>query len=233
MTPGAVLAGRRAERGLTLEQASAATRIKSEHLGALEADEIERLPAPVYTRGYLRTYARYLGLDPEPLVDSLRASEQDPRRTLGLGTVTARPRLALTAPAVAAIGLLVLAGAFGFYAWRQIDSNQRSPSAPPGPVSPLAAASPPATPLPSPTPQQRPIVVGVRVADSVWLNVIVDGKSQYSDSGKILPAGSVVYFTGLDIKITSGKGAATFITIDNQPLGTLGTGVVTREFTAP
>jgi hypothetical protein len=62
--------------------------------------------------------------------------------------------------------------------------------------------------------------------------VIVDGKSEYTDSGKILPAGSEVYFTGVDIKITSGKAAATMITVDGHALGALGTGVATREFSS-
>jgi hypothetical protein len=65
----------------------------------------------------------------------------------------------------------------------------------------------------------------------VWLSVIVDGKSQYG-SGRILPAGSQVYFTGLDIKITSGRATATLITIDGQPMGSLGSGVATRDFTS-
>jgi hypothetical protein len=95
-----------------------------------------------------------------------------------------------------------------------------------------ALVIPTATPLPSPSPQPRPIVVGVRLTDSVWLNVIVDGQSQYSDSGRILPAGSQVYFTGVDIKITSGKAAATMITVDGRPLGALGSGVATREFSS-
>jgi len=229
-TVGAVLAAKRGERGLTIEQVAAATRIRAEHLSALEADEPGRLPAPVYAKGYLRTYARHLGLDPEPLVDALRSPAQNTRRALELVTVAGRPRMVLTAPAAAAAGRVLLASAFALYAWRQIESDSRPGiSAPPGQP---ALVVPLAKPLPSPSPSPRPIVVGVRVTDSVWLNVIVDGKSQYSDSGKILPAGSQVYFTGVDIKITSGKAAATLITIDGRAIGALGTGVATREFTS-
>src|SRR5450759_5952936 len=98
-TVGAVLAPKRGERGLTIEQVAAATRIRAEHLSALEADEPGRLPAPVYAKGYLRTYARHVGLDPEPLVDALRSPAQNTRRALELGTVAGRPRMVLTAPA--------------------------------------------------------------------------------------------------------------------------------------
>jgi len=126
VTLGGFLAAKRGERGLSLQQASSATHIRLEHLSALEADEPESLPAPVYARGYLRTYARYLGLDEESLVAKLQTPVADLRKTLGLGTVTVRPRIVLTGPAAALAGLLLLAGAFTAYAWRQIESDQRT-----------------------------------------------------------------------------------------------------------
>src|ERR1700737_2878059 len=119
MTFGEVLAAKRGERGLTIEQAAAATRIRAHYLSALESDELERLAAPVYAKGHLRTYARYLGLDPEPLVAMMRVEAQEPRRLLGIGRVVMRPRMVLTAPAVAAAGLVLLVGAFSGYAWGQ------------------------------------------------------------------------------------------------------------------
>jgi cytoskeletal protein RodZ len=230
VTIGAVLAERRGERGLTIEQVASATRIRADHLRALESNEPERLPAPVYAKGYLRTYALFLGLDPEPLIDVLHSPVQHPGRALGLGMLAARPRIVLTGPAAAAVGLVLLGGAFAYYAWRQVEADQRPPVTVPN--GQQVAVVPTATPSPSPSPQPRPIVVGVKVTDAVWLNVIVDGKSEYTDSGKILPAGSEVYFTGVDIKITSGKAAATMVSVDGHALGALGTGVATREFSS-
>jgi hypothetical protein len=167
-----VLAAKRGERGLTIQQAASATRIRAEHLAALEADDTERFAAPVYAKGYLRNYARYLGLDPEPQVTLLHHGPRDPHRALGLRHLAVRPRLVLTAPAVASAGLVV------------------------------------------------------------WINVIVDGKPQYADAGKTLQAGSQVYFTGVDVKVTSGGAGATFVTIDGHALGALGAGVATREFSS-
>lgn len=151
MTIGAFLAAKRGERGLTLQQAAHATHIRLEHLVALEADEPEHLPAPVYARGYLRTYASYLGLDEESLVSKLHAPVQDPRKTLGLGMMlAARPRFVLTGPAAAVAGLLLLAGAFTGYAWRQIEADQRGTIIT-APATP-AIDSPPPTPLTTPSP---------------------------------------------------------------------------------
>lgn len=150
MTIGAFLAAKRGERGLTLQQASAATHIRLEHLTALEADEPELIPASVYARGYVRTYARYLGLDAESLVARMPSQVQDARHNLGLRAIATRPRFVLTGPAAAAAGLLLLAGAFTAYAWRQIESDQRGTIVT-APATP-AVFSPLATPTTSPSP---------------------------------------------------------------------------------
>jgi cytoskeleton protein RodZ len=229
VTTGTLLAAKRGERGLTIQQAAAATRIQADYLLALESDETAPFAAPVYAKGYLRTYARYLGLDPESLVAGLDGPAGPPRLALGLGRSERKPRVVITGPAAAAAGLVLLAGAFGGYAWRQMTADQRTLS-----VAPAAQATPAASASPagSPSVQARPIVVGVRVTDVVWINATVDGAPQYSDSGRTLQPGSVVYFTGVDVKITSGKAAATFITVDGRNLGALGIGVTTKEFSS-
>ncbi len=61
----------RQERNLTLEQASQETHIRLAYLQALEAGEFERLPSMVQVRGFLRAYARFLGIDPQPFLATL------------------------------------------------------------------------------------------------------------------------------------------------------------------
>lgn len=229
MTPGQALAARRAEHGLSIEQVVASTRIRAEHIRALEADDFDRLLASVYARGYLRTYAAYLGLDGDALLSQMPATPTAPKLALGLEKTERRPRVVITTPAAAAAGLVLLAGIFTGYVWRQVTADQRAPVAL---ASPAATNGVSATAVASPAIQTRPIVVGVRVTDVVWINVVVDGTPQYGDSGRTLPAGSVVYFTGTDVKITSGKASATFITIDGRNLGPMGVGVATREFSS-
>jgi hypothetical protein len=61
---GRALEQARIAGGISLDEAATATRISSRYLLALEQEELDELPAPIYARGFLRTYAGYLGLDP-------------------------------------------------------------------------------------------------------------------------------------------------------------------------
>ncbi|TVR03382.1 MAG: helix-turn-helix domain-containing protein [Deltaproteobacteria bacterium] len=65
---GDVLRSRRAELGYTLKEIAATTRIQQANLLALEEERFEELPAEVFTRGFLRSYARELGLDEEDVI---------------------------------------------------------------------------------------------------------------------------------------------------------------------
>jgi hypothetical protein len=66
---GSSLREARSRRGIELAQVERDTRIRSRYLAALEDERFEMLPAPAYARGFLRTYADYLGLDGQQFVD--------------------------------------------------------------------------------------------------------------------------------------------------------------------
>jgi len=65
---GDSLRQQREKRGITLDQAAADTRIREKFLKALEDGDLQSLPGAVYTKGFLRNYAEYLGLDDEESV---------------------------------------------------------------------------------------------------------------------------------------------------------------------
>jgi len=88
VTLGEVLAAKRRERRLTVEQAATATRIRAHYLSALESNELERLASPVYAKDHLTTYARYLGLDPVPLLKLLKTEAGNPRGHVSIGMLT-------------------------------------------------------------------------------------------------------------------------------------------------
>jgi cytoskeleton protein RodZ len=82
---GPILEKARKERGLTLEEAEHATKIRKRYLSGLEREDYGALPDAVYARGFLKTYANYLGLDGEELARELR-DRRRPRRERSSGT---------------------------------------------------------------------------------------------------------------------------------------------------
>jgi cytoskeleton protein RodZ len=77
---GSSLRAARMRQELELSQAEHDTRIRAKYLRALEDERFDVLPGAAYTKGFLRTYADYLGLDAQPFVDEYNtrfASEEE------------------------------------------------------------------------------------------------------------------------------------------------------------
>ncbi len=78
-----ILKHRRESLELSLSEAEQATRIRLSYLEAIESGDYDELKDDVYSRGYVRNYADYLGLDPKPIMkiyERERASEREMRR---------------------------------------------------------------------------------------------------------------------------------------------------------
>lgn len=74
---GEKLQREREMRGVTLEEIAEATKIGTRNLRALETNDFDKLPGGIFNKGFVRAYARYLGIDEEQAVaDYLAASGQ-------------------------------------------------------------------------------------------------------------------------------------------------------------
>jgi len=69
---GEVLRAAREAKGVDLARVERETKIRERYLSALERGDYRELPGAVYTKGFLRNYGAYLGLDPEYLIDLYR-----------------------------------------------------------------------------------------------------------------------------------------------------------------
>lgn len=105
----------RARRGISLGDAERTTRINRVYLEAIEEGRLETLPAPVYTRGFVRLYARFLGLDPDAAVAMIpeglpRPAGLEPMPGMRRTAPPTVPLPPLTPPVIAAIvgGLVLL-----------------------------------------------------------------------------------------------------------------------------
>jgi cytoskeletal protein RodZ len=128
----------RERRGVSLAEAARDTRIRSEFLEAIEAGEYERLLGDVHARACLRSYATYLGVSPERVLELYGPSETQPEAPpprlstdpdLRLPRRRDDARLLL----MVAAAVLVLAGAFGVL-------SARDPAPAPAPMASATAA---------------------------------------------------------------------------------------------
>ena len=118
---GQRLRDRRVTRGQSLEEVENAIRVNTAYLLALEEEHYDVLPAPVYARGFMRSYARYLGLDPEEAVAQMSGMLAPPggleplpglRRTPSSFPEINRPLVGVIAAGVVLVALVLAAGAF-------------------------------------------------------------------------------------------------------------------------
>jgi cytoskeleton protein RodZ len=92
---GSQLRAAREAQGLTFEQVFKATRIKQSYLEAIEANQFQTLPGSVQARGFVRSYANFLGLDGEHLASLLDA---DKTVKTDIRPMPAAPRPIVTPP---------------------------------------------------------------------------------------------------------------------------------------
>jgi cytoskeletal protein RodZ len=180
---GTWLRRQREARTIELREIADHTKISIRYLEALENDRFEVLPAPVFTKGFLRQYGRYIGLDPDQVVntylnalqegDAVEGEDPSPRGRSG----TNRAYGVLLV--IAAIVLLGLVGYLTFMVERR-DSGEdvRPPIAAP-PIErpePLAGSTPETGET-----STAPLVVTLDFVDDSWLETEVDGVRQLSE----------------------------------------------------
>ncbi len=123
----------RERKGVDLYRAERDTKIRARYLGALERGDYKELPGAVYTKGFLRNYALYLGLDPDEVLDHWRRERGEARDVTPVIAVPrpiTAPRQGLTfSPSILVVALLtVFVLAFGAYLALQVMRFAKPPS---------------------------------------------------------------------------------------------------------
>lgn len=130
----------RAARGISLEQVARDTQISTRFLEGLETGDYSVFPGPTYVTGFIRSYAAYLELDPQPFIDSYRMQQSEEHRT---PEDLSRAAVGRRSPLVVVIALAVMvfaAGMFALLRWeivpaRATERNAEQPHD--GPVGPF------------------------------------------------------------------------------------------------
>jgi len=170
--PGKLLAAARQAQNLSVADVARQLKLTVHQVEGLEAGEYEKLPGPVFVRGFIRNYARFVKLDPEQLVHSAAKSlpHQEPRppappsHDIPFPTVAPRrwPKYAAaTAAAVAALS------AYEFYFSEPPTAGTSSVAVPP-PVTAAPAPQPSAPAVPESAPGRTgPASEGARAEPSL------------------------------------------------------------------
>jgi len=148
---GTILRAAREKKGVTIAQAEQATRIRQKYLTALENEDFDHLPEPVFVKGFLRNYALYLGLQPDDVLELYRQTTgvpaAPPALTPQIKEIQQPTRIT---SGIVSITIVVLAflGVMG-YLYRQYITPPPIPT--------------PTIPIEIPTPTETPAVVATRV----------------------------------------------------------------------
>ncbi|MFL5689731.1 MAG: helix-turn-helix domain-containing protein [Chloroflexota bacterium] len=115
----------RERKGVDLYRAERDTKIRARYLGALERGDYKELPGAVYTKGFLRNYALYLGLDPDEVLLQWRNERGNPKEAPPAIVVprpiaTPRKGMSFSPGLVVAALLAIVVIAFGVYLGIQV-----------------------------------------------------------------------------------------------------------------
>ena len=211
---GAYLRAARTEQGVSLERAAQDTKIKADFLMRMESDEFDFI-APAYARGFLRSYARYLGLEDGPFLDEFD-------RRFGTGPVESiqivaaekaktkkvrdhSPFSRWTIVLVIAAGVLLALALIGIFtpkpARDRSNGVANQPSESPSASVVEKAKKDKPSPTPSPTPTENLLLAeGMELTveatnGDCWVDVDTDGEDTFAE---IVPVGESETFTATD-----------------------------------
>jgi cytoskeletal protein RodZ len=250
---GEMLRSAREAKGVSLAQAEAATMIKRVYLQALEDDDHTLLPGAVYTKGFLRNYATYLGLDPNHVLSAYHREYPELSQDI-VAPSAIKPHgtsQLITGGTLASAVLVLVIAFFSVYVYRQVQAfRQASPAAstadavatptaiPPTPTAlAVAAVSIPSTATPAPQPTATPVLnaaqVTAKVNQDAWMQVQIDGQTAFEG---VLKAGQTQTWTGKDdVFLWVGNAGGVNVTFNGTDLGALGAAgqVVKKDFKKP
>jgi cytoskeleton protein RodZ len=245
LTFGEELRRERLIREVSLEEISSATKISVRLLTALEKSDVSRLPAPVFTRGFIRSYSRHLGLDPDEMVNAYLAdlapekSRDAGSKGGGLRSRFLRGRRAAASTIVISVTAILLL--LGLIARPTRHGGASTPIAARR-AAPVSFKNVSVSPGPAPAVREDPVAEPAKPAAGVsmvlefeqdsWTEVSADGQTIFSGLSR---RGTKQQFEAREgFRLTLGNAGGVRVTVDGRPLEPLGgAGQVVRDLPVP
>lgn len=227
---GGLLREARERRGISLDRLAQSTRIRMSLLHAIESNQIDAIPQAIFLRGFLRAYAREVGLDPEQTVQCYLDQFAPPPTAVENPTPTVQNapygagqeinwRAIRTLGGLLVIAIVVIL--YGIGSWHtRPGASPATPAAPPAASAPQEVGTAGSTATAPVAAAGHVLHVALKTTATCWVAATADGTQVVY---KLLPAGEQRAF---DVKeqaeVRIGNPAAVDLSIDGVPVRTLG-----------
>jgi cytoskeletal protein RodZ len=226
----------REARGVSLDRIAEETRISTRFLQAIEKEEFHLLPGGIFNRGFVRTFAERVGLDPDQAVaDYERLTEYrdsaEPVHEAAAETSKMERHLY-----IGAAGALVLLIAIYYLVTRNsgvpagfmnepASTVTQAATPPPAPaveqtaeqsVAPRAEPQPPVAIEQTPARAAEQLSIEVEALETTWVKLITDGTRITEEV--LEPGMTRRYTAGMSIDITIGNAGGLMLTVNGRPL---------------
>jgi cytoskeleton protein RodZ len=233
-TVGEILSAERRRQGKSLADAVEGTKIRSRLLDALEQGRYDDLPSPAYVKGYIQSYARFLEIPPEPLLDQYRQESagvvrrvapadrylaEIPKEAVVPRRETAHeiPRNVWIAVAVGVVVLILLLCTITQFLGRGTGANTNpTPAGGTETTASAGATSSTAATSVTTTGAGFKLRISARTGLASYLKVTVDGLNGYT--GTLQGGESREFLVHQQAVITIGKPDAVVVTRDGAPV---------------
>lgn len=236
----------REQRGVSLRQIAANTKISLAALEALERNDVSKLPGGIFSRSFVRAYAAEVGLDPDRTVAEFLERfhlEVPPEPAAHVVTeeesAHETERRAVGVAVRAIVAVLVFGGILAFFVLRGGDDASSTAAAVPPPPRAEVATTPPSSAQPAVPAVDDvlratgPMRLEIHPTGPCWIKITADGEDVFA---KLMQAGQKEVLTVRQSAVISiGDAGAFAYSIDGRPgkpLGTAGevkTARITRE----
>ena len=231
---GATFKKARDSKGVSLARIAEETRISTRFLEAIENEEFHLLPGGIFNRGFIRTYAERVGLDPEAALseyEQLIKTQEPEQQVIPLDAPLPGTTEKNFYPVV--IGALALAIIIFYIVTRDSGAPRPTPTPPVAtveqPAAPPLTSSVEAAPEPEPVPPvpATSIALEIQAREQTWIKVVADGKEPQE---ALMEPGNLLTFTAqTSLTLTVGNAAGLDMKLNDQQMKSLGRSGQVRE----
>jgi cytoskeleton protein RodZ len=219
-TFGERLKREREMREVSLKEVTSATRIGPRFLEALENEEWDKLPGGIFNRGFVRSIARYLGLDEENLLAEYDMARGEQNLPVPQPYENKIPRPSVWIPILAVLALLAVLGgliAGGIYGWRRYAAHRAAKRTSSSALLPAQTQAGTATVIPA----ADPLDLAVSTSAATRVRILADGTLLLDAE---FSAGETHHFSAREqFEVTAADSSAVLLELNGRAMPPIGT----------